>query len=323
MFHTAHRSAPLVVPAYAARVVADGRILAMGQEALSMLGREPGNIETMRLLEEGGPADLELCTGLFRFGTRQAARQRRLLRPRVLIAVRSHGPIHAPVKEMALKGGAREVYLIEHGMATAIGMGLEVEKPELKAVLSVSEDWFEFSVISLAGALTSTTGPIGVRTLIEDARNHLRLTKSFVPEADALRASFLSHGIEPGIPLKLPGWEAWLGRTEVGRLGSLEVASDALAVGVMPSLVRMTERIKSSVQALSPDRQAQLSRAGVHASGIGMAAPGLPDAVAAQIGFAVSFSPAEFHPSISGAANVLTEMRTLSRALRSTRRQAR
>jgi len=61
--------------------------------------------------------------------------------------------LNVSVKQMAVGGGAREVFLIEMGMATAIGMQLDVQKPELKAVLTISDDWFEFAIISLAGVL--------------------------------------------------------------------------------------------------------------------------------------------------------------------------
>lgn len=82
---------------------------------------------------------------LFRFGLRKLLGGTILVRPRVLVAFRAYAPGRWSIKNMATAGGAREVSLIEMGMATAIGMQLDVQEPAIKAVLSVSDDWFEFS----------------------------------------------------------------------------------------------------------------------------------------------------------------------------------
>ena len=148
-----------------------------------MSGREPQGLCAGSLLSHGVPADQDACVELFRLGVRQVSRRGRIVRPRVVVAVRDYGPAHVPVKDMALRGGAREVYLVEHGMAAALGMDIAVAEPRLEAVLTLSEDWFDFSVISLGGTLVSASAGIGVETLLEDARNHLRLRASFFRSA--------------------------------------------------------------------------------------------------------------------------------------------
>ena len=97
-----------------------------------MLGCEPDAIEVTRLLADGGPADLDGGGDLCRYGIRAIGRRGRPLRPRVLVAVRTHGPIMAAVRQMVLQSGAREVYLVEHGMATALGLsGCSTDPDEL------------------------------------------------------------------------------------------------------------------------------------------------------------------------------------------------
>jgi len=313
IFCTQTQAMPLVLPAYVAIQTGTVRTLACGEEAKAMLGRAPGNITVVSTLAEGIPADHQAAELLFRFGLRKLLGGALLLRPRVIVAVRNYEPVKLAVKNMAIAGGAREVYLIEMGMATAIGMDLEVEKPEIKAVLSVSNDWFEFAVISLAGVLAGTNGAIGTKSFVEDIQNHCVLAGHFRPEGSAIESQLLSGGLDPAAVADLPGWEVWAGRTEQGRLTSQSVSRDDVALGLMPSLVRMTERIKRVLRTLPDEKQCQLSRATIHAAGAAMAIPGLAQVIAGQLGYSVTPYPADVHPSIEGGKQVLKELTFLKR----------
>ncbi len=312
IFSTRAQSSPLILPAYVAIQTGTANVLACGEEARAMLGREPNNISVVKVLTEGGLADHEAATSLFRFGMRKLLGST-LIRPRVIVALRSHDLIKIPVKEMATAGGAREVYLIEMGMATAIGMQLDVQKPEIQAVLSISDDWFEFSIISLAGVLSGTTGSVGTRIFVEDIQNHIALLRQFRPESATLRAQLMANGLRADSIVDVPGWEVWAGRTEQGRLTSQSISQDNLTIGMLPSLIRMTERIKAAVREMSDDKQQQLSRTTIHGTGSAMRIPGLTQAIVNQVGFSITHFPAEHHPSIEGAKQVLKELKFLRR----------
>ena len=312
IFATQNQSPPLVLPAYVAIQTGTTSVLACGEEAKAMLGREPNNISVVRVLIEGVISEQQSAESLFRFGLRKYLGSV-LIRPRVIIAFRPYDPGKWAVKNMATAGGAREVYLIEMGMATAIGMQLEVEKPEIRAVLSVSDDWFEFSIVSLAGVLSGTNGAIGSRAFVEDIQNHFSLASQFRPEFTALDSSLHTGGVNPNAVFDLPGWESWAGRTEQGRLTAHNVSRDEITVGMMPSLVRLTERIKDAIRRLPNDKQYQLSRTTIHATGTTLAIPGIAQLMANQLGHSVAPFASEVHPSIDGCRTVLKELNFLKR----------
>ncbi|MEI6149715.1 MAG: rod shape-determining protein [bacterium] len=313
IFCTQTQACPLVLPAYVAIQTGTNRILACGQEAKAMLGREPNNISVVRVLVEGVVADQQVAEALFRFGLRKLLGGTMLVRPRVLIAFRTYDPGKWSVQNMATMGGAREVYLIEMGMATAIGMQLDVQKPELKAVLSISDDWFEFSVISLAGVLSGANGAIGARAFVEDIQNHFTLIRQFRPEFAALDSQLQSGGVNPRAVVDLPGWETWSGRTEQGRLTVQNASRDEITVGMMPSLVRLTERLKAAIRSLPNEKQSQFSRATIHATGAAAQIPGLTQLIAQQLGHSVTPFSADVHPSIEGCRAMLKELNILKR----------
>lgn len=313
IFGTQADANPLVLPAYVATQAGTNRILAFGEEAKNMLGREPNNISVARILAEGLVAEQQAAEAVFRFGLRKLLGGALLIRPRVIVACRTYEPGKWSVKNMAMAGGAREVYLIEMGMATAIGMQLDVQKPELRAVLSISDDWFEFTVISLAGVLAGADGAIGRRSFVEDIQNHFTLIRQFRPEFAVLDAKLQSGGLNPRSAIELPGWETWAGRTELGRLTAQNASRDEMTVGMMPSLVRLTERIKAAIRRLPGEKQSQLGRTTIHAAGTAAQIPGLIPMIAQQLGYSVTPFSAAVHPSIEGCRTVLKELNVLKR----------
>ena len=318
IFTTQTQERSFVLPAYVAIVTGTGRMLACGEEAKAMLGKESGNISVVRVLDEGIIADPQAAESLFRFGLRKLLGRVVLIRPRVLLSSRTHASGHALVKNMAIAGGAREVYLIEMGMATAIGMQLDVQKPEIKAVLSVSDDWFEFSIISLAGVLGGTQGAIGSRSFVEDIQNHLTLARQFRPEAATLQAHLHTRGVNPDAAVDLPGWETWTGRTEQGRLTVQNVSLDEMTVGMMPSLARMTEKIKDVIRRLTREKQYPFSQTTIQATGTTLGIPGMVKLMAKQLGHSVTAFTSEVHPSIAGCQIVLKELNYLKQLTKRT-----
>src|SRR5210317_1327358 len=65
------------------------RVLAVGLEAKNMLGRTPGNIVAIRPMRDGVIADFEVTEAMLRHFIQKVHVRRRLVRPRIIIAVPS------------------------------------------------------------------------------------------------------------------------------------------------------------------------------------------------------------------------------------------
>src|ERR1700748_1403673 len=100
------------------------KVLAVGKEAKRMLGRTPGNIVAIRPMKDGVIADFEITEAMLRHFI-QKVYHPKLIGPRVVVAVPSGSTEveKRAVKDSATPAGAREVYLIEQPMASAIGVG--------------------------------------------------------------------------------------------------------------------------------------------------------------------------------------------------------
>ncbi|MDP2646776.1 MAG: rod shape-determining protein [Desulfobacterales bacterium] len=133
------------------------RVLAVGTEAKNMLGRTPGNIVAIRPMRDGVIADFEVTEAMLRHFITKVHNRRRLVRPRIIIAVPS-GITQVEkraVRESAESAGAREVFLIEEPMAAAIGAGLPITEPICNMIVDIGGGTTEVAVISLAGIVYS------------------------------------------------------------------------------------------------------------------------------------------------------------------------
>src|ERR1041385_3160082 len=108
-------------PSVVAIQAGTSNVLAVGDEAKRMLGRTPGNIVAIRPMKDGVIADFEVTQAMLRYFI-QKAHNKKLIAPRIVIAVPSGitEVERRAVKDSATQAGAREVFLIEQPMASAI-----------------------------------------------------------------------------------------------------------------------------------------------------------------------------------------------------------
>ena len=153
-------------------------VLAVGGEAKRMLGRTPGNIVAIRPMRDGVIADFDITESMLRYFIKKVHHSRRLVRPRIVVAVPSGitEVERRAVKDSAIHAGAREVYMIEEPIAAAIGVGLPIQEPSGNMIIDIGGGTTEMAVISLAGMVYSKSIRVGGDELDEAIMNYLKRT---------------------------------------------------------------------------------------------------------------------------------------------------
>ena len=165
-----------------------------------------------------------------------------MVRPRIVIAVPS-GITEVEkraVRESAMLAGAREVYLIEEPMAAAIGAGLPVTEPSGNMIIDIGGGTTEIAVLSLAGAVVSTSLRIAGDEMDDALINHLRRHHNLlIGEQSAERIKLTIGSAAPmkqELSMEVKGRDSVTGlprRTTVtSRLGTRTTASATLATPV-------------------------------------------------------------------------------------------
>jgi rod shape-determining protein MreB len=152
------------------------KILAIGREAKTMLGRTPGDIVATRPMADGVIADFDITETMLRYFIRKVHNRRSLVRPRIIISVPS-GVTQVEkraVREAAESAGAREVFLIEEPMAAAIGADLPITEPTSNMIVDIGGGTTEVAVISLAGTVYSRSVRVGGDKMDEAILQHIK-----------------------------------------------------------------------------------------------------------------------------------------------------
>jgi rod shape-determining protein MreB len=152
------------------------RVISVGREAKDMIGKTPPSIQTVRPIQEGVIADFEVTEALLRYFIRKVHDRQTLVRPRIIIAVPSSiTPVEKrAVRESAESAGARNVYLIEEPIASAIGAGLPVTEPSGNMIVDIGGGTTEVAVISLGGVVHSRSVRVAGDKLDEAIVAHVK-----------------------------------------------------------------------------------------------------------------------------------------------------
>jgi len=132
-------------------------VLAVGDEAKTMLGRTPGNIQAIRPLRDGVIADFIVTEEMIKHFIKKVHKRSTFANPRILICVPSGStPVERKaIQDSALAAGARRVQLIEEPIAAAIGAGLPISEATGSLIIDVGGGTTEIAIMSLGGVVYS------------------------------------------------------------------------------------------------------------------------------------------------------------------------
>ncbi|NMB67734.1 MAG: rod shape-determining protein [Chloroflexi bacterium] len=151
----------LELPTVVALVVAEQKIVEIGQAAKDMMGRVGDSIEVIRPLQNGVIADFEITEKLL---GQIIQRSRSLfLGPRVMLTV-PYGTTSVEsraVHEAGIGAGAREVYLVRQPLAAALGIDLPISTPSGNMIISLGGGTNQAAVLAMNDIVTADTSRTG------------------------------------------------------------------------------------------------------------------------------------------------------------------
>ena len=132
-------------------------VLAVGDEAKTMLGRTPGNISAIRPLRDGVIADFVVNEEMIKHFIKKVHKGSTFANPRILICVPTGStPVERKaIQDSALAAGARRVQLIEEPIAAAIGAGLPISEATGSMIVDIGGGTSEIAIMSLGGLVYS------------------------------------------------------------------------------------------------------------------------------------------------------------------------
>ncbi|HKS40394.1 MAG TPA: rod shape-determining protein [Blastocatellia bacterium] len=138
-------------------------VIAVGTEALEMLGRSPEDVEVAYPMHDGVVGDSDLAQEMLKKFVRKARGGRARFSRRIIQSVPSGitSVERFAIREVVKGIGASRVYLVEEGMAAALGAKLPVGEMKASMVVDIGGATTSIAVVANAGIVESETLKLG------------------------------------------------------------------------------------------------------------------------------------------------------------------
>ena len=256
------------------------KMMAVGEKAKAMQGKEHGNIRTIRPLKDGVIADFNACEQMIR-GLIKMVGHHSLFAPslRMVIGVPSGSTeveLRA-VRDSAEHAGGRDVFLIYEPMAAAIGIGIDVEAPEGNMVVDIGGGTTEIAVISLGGIVKNNSIKVAGDDFNEDIQEYMgRQHNVRVSERMAERIKINVGAAIADLGEDAPDEYIVHGPNRITALPmEVSVNYQEIAHCLDKSIVRIETAILNALEDTPPELYADIVHNGIYLSGGGALLRGL------------------------------------------------
>jgi len=293
-------------------------VLAVGEDAKSMIGRTPGNIVAIRPMKDGVIADFDVTHSMLRYFIKKALGKNvgYFNKPRVVVCVPAGVTTveERAVKEATIQAGAREAYLIEEPMAAAIGAGLPIHEPTGNMIVDVGGGTTDVAVISLGGIVTSRSIRIGGDEMDEAVINYIK--RSYNLMIGERTAEEIKINIGSALKDERPKNYSVRGRDLVSGLPKMiTVTSHEITEAMAEPVAAIVEAIRICLEKTPPELSADIMDRGIMMAGGGSLLTGLDELISSDTGMPVHLAEEPLFAVAVGAGKALENIDTLKRLL--------
>ena len=150
--------------------------LAFGHDANLMLGKTPFKVKAIKPMKDGVIADFEITEMMLDYFINKIKAKGLFKKPRVIICCPADTtPVEKnAIREAAERIGAKKVYLEEEPKAAAIGVGLDISKPNGNMVIDIGGGTTDIAVLSLGGIVVSKSLKIAGNVFDSDIKEYIK-----------------------------------------------------------------------------------------------------------------------------------------------------
>ncbi len=285
------------------------RIEAVGTEAKEMLGRTPGNIQSIRPMKDGVIADFEVTERMLEYFIQKAHNRRMYVHPRIVIGVPSviTQVEKRAVKDSAMRAGAAEVYLVEQAMMAAIGAGLPITEPSGNMIVDIGGGTTDVAVISLGGTVYSRSVRIAGNAMDDAIIQYFKRKYNLL--IGERSAEQLKIAIGSAFTLKEELRHEIKGRDLVeGVPKSLEVTDDEIREALAEPVATIVEAVRMALERTPPELSADIMDKGIVLSGGGSMLRGLDQRLRNETGLPVVLAEDPLSSVVLGTGRVLEDI---------------
>lgn len=297
------------------------KLLAVGEKAHQMEGKEPPGIRTIRPLRDGVIADFNAAEQMIRGMVKMVSNKRRWFSPalRMVVCIPSGSTeveIRA-VRDSSEHAGGRDVYMIYEPMAAALGIGLDVEAPDGNMIVDIGGGSTEIAVISLGGIVSNKSIRIAGNDLTADIQEHmarvhnLKVGATMAEQIKINVGSALANLENPPEPFLVCG---------PNKMTSLPmevpVTHEEISHCIEKSISKMETAILDALEQTPPELYADVVRNGIYLAGGGALLRGLAKRLTDKIRIEFKVADDPLHAVAKGTGVALKNINKFSFLIR-------
>lgn len=293
----------------------NGQVMAVGEDALAMVGKTPGHIQVSKPLQRGIIADFEVTEKLLRYFFEKVHDDKTFAipRPKVVICV----PLDVTeverkaVGDAASSAGAREVLVVEEPIAAAVGAGLAIGEAFGNMVVNLGAGSTEIAVISLNGVVTSKSIPIAGEELNKNIIQYSRDVFNLLLGERV--AEQLKISIGSAVELEQTLETSMRGRDLLSGLPREITVNDAqIREALGRSIKSIVDQIKAILEITPPELVADIQQRGIMLTGGTSLLRGIDQAISRGTGLPVRVADDTLNCVVRGTAVLLEDKALLN-----------
>ena len=308
-------------PSIIARDAKTEKLIAVGERAREMQGKENPNIQTIRPLKDGVIADFTAAELMIRGLVKMVSSKNHWCSPslRMVVCIPSGSTeveIRA-VRDSSDRAGGRDVYMIKEPIAAALGIGLDVLAPEGNMIVDIGGGSTEIAVISLGGIVTDKSIRVAGDDLTEDIMEYMRRAHnvkvgermaetikinvgSALTELENPPEDYVVHGpnLMTALPMEIP------------------VSYQEISHCIEKSISKIEAAVLGALENTPPELYADIVKNGVYLTGGGALLRGLDKRLTDKIGIQFHIADDPLHSVAKGTGVALKNIGKFSFLIR-------
>ncbi|WP_262431470.1 rod shape-determining protein [Qingrenia yutianensis] len=285
-----------------------GRLIAIGDRAKSMLGRENKKIKVVKPVKNGIIADFDACGLILKYIIDKFCKGT-MIRPYLTIGI---SPLSSQIDqhllmEAALSAGAKKVFLLKKPVAAALGNGINVTNASGRLIVDIGSDSTNIGLVSLGTVVSNTAIDIGGANYDRKIIEYLKKRHSLlIGEITAERVKMMIGGVlkrEETEYFEVKGKNMKKGLPAVKRISSREISRLFL-----DDVKKIIEAIFDVVSNTPQELESDVKRYGIILTGGGSLVYGVKTLIENTLKLKVTMSDEPLESSIIGLSKA-TEQR--------------
>ncbi|MDP1553256.1 MAG: rod shape-determining protein [Methanobacteriaceae archaeon] len=293
-------------------------VLAVGEEAKSMLGRTPEDIVAVRPLRKGVIESVAQAEALLVYAMEMGSGDDISTIDRIVIGIPGDASEveRNAVEEIGRKAGASYVLVISEGLAAAIGAGLPIAEAAGTMVIDIGAGSSDLVVISLGGITDIQTIRFGGDDVDDNIVDQVKQKYEVeIGMHEAEKAKIEVGMVHCNVDMEIENTHLIGKCMKTNKPKQVEIDSTMVANAAEPIVIKMVEALSHVLERLSPELISGVYNKTVVVGGTSQL-KGLKERIFEEVGIPVEISNDPMTVVAKGAAIVAAEPRALEPEVR-------